>query len=1183
MYRKLLDLLIGNRLLAVCLLLILVGLGLWLSPFYERIGGWTTRPVAVDAIPNLGENQQIVFTKWTGRSPQDVEDQITYPLMTALMGLPRVKTIRSSSMFGYSMIYVIFEDDVDVYWARTRILEKVNALPEGSLPIGVSPSLGPDATALGQVFWYTIEGRDEDGEPTGGWDLHELRSVQDFYVKYALSTVEGVAEVASIGGYVQAFEVLADEDKLQRYGLTIMDLVKAVKASNEDAGAQTIEVNKVEYFVHGVGYVKSIADIEESVVAVSDNMPVLVKDVARVALTPLARRGILDKEGAEVVGGVVTARVDANPMQVIKRVEDIMEQVDRGMPEKVLADGRVSKLRIVPFYNRRTLIQETLYTLNEALTLEILITIIVIFLMLTNGRMSLLVAGLLPVAVLSVFVSMKVFGVTANIVSLAGIAIAIGTMVDLGVILGERIVEKWHGRKEGAQASAIVLEAVREVAPAVTTAVMTTIVSFIPVFALSGVEGKMFFPLAFTKTSALVAAWLVTLVLMPPLAVGLFHAYKWQEWSWVKHMTQWGGDQRVRWTGMAVVVVGLMTLLARMWHPMKLQGVWLNWGLVVLICGGTVGLFMLFQRVYPKILRWFLNHRYVFLMVPVALVMAGIWAYRQLGREFMPALDEGSFLLMPTSMPHSGVEENKRLLQWMDRAVAAIPEVDLVVGKAGRTESPLDPAPLSMFENVINYKTEYIQDEKGRVRFFKTDKEGLFVLRDGGAVSNPNNTEKIQGDVPFEEVTVEDLVEASGGKPYRQWRKEIASKEDIWKEIVRVSKLPGVTSAPMLQPIETRLVMLQSGMRAPMGVQVKGTSIEAIEDFGQQLEAILKEVPGVDANTVFADRIVAKPYVVIDLDRKRMARYGLSVEAVQQVIKVALGGMPLGQVVLGRERYRMLVRYPRELRDSPEAMKQVYVATPSGERIRLGDVADVRFETGPQMIKSEDGFLVNYVLFDKAEGVDASTAVHGAQRAIDKAIEAREVMVPSGVTYDFVGEYKHEKHANDTLMILIPLCLVVILIILYLQFRSMTTSMMIFVGISVAFAGGMLMLWMMDKHISVAVWVGFIALFGISTDDGVVMTTYLNKYVAGGQASSVSQVRALVLEGAKRRIRPCLMTTVTTMLALLPILTSTGRGSDIMIPMAIPCFGGMLVVMTSQFIVPVLYAWREESRLKTRG
>ncbi len=1180
MYSKLLHFLMHNRFITLCLLLFVIALGLWFSPFYDQIGEVKTSPVAVDAIPNLGENQQIVFTKWPGRSPQDIEDQVTYPLMTALMGVPRVKTVRSSSMFGYSMIYVIFEDGVDFYWGRTRILEKLNALSEGSLPDGVKPTLGPDATALGQVFWYTIEGQDNEGKSTGGWDLHELRSVQDYYVKYALATVEGVSEVASIGGFVQAYEVVANADQLHRYGLTLLDLLKAVKESNEDTGAQTIEVNKVEYFVRGIGYVKKIKDIEEAVVKVYKNTPILVKDVAQVVLTPLSRRGILDKEGAEAVGGVVTARYDANAMQVIQKVENKLKMINAGMPEKILPDGQVSKLHIVPFYNRRTLIQETLYTLNEALSLEVLITIIVIFLMLTSGRMSLLVAGLLPVAVLSVFISMKIFGVTANIVSLAGIAIAIGTMVDLGVILGERIVEKWQKRAVGDKASKVVMEAVHEVAPAMTTAVLTTIVSFIPVFALSGVEGKMFFPLAFSKTSALVSAWVVSLFLMPPLAVALFQTYSWQKYSIVKRIMSWMSGTRGLWIRTAIVVIALVTLLARMWHPMKLQGMWLNWLLVVLICGGTVGLFMWFQKSYPYLLRWCLAHRYVFFLVPIFLVIGGILAFHKIGSEFMPALDEGSFLLMPTSMPHTGVSENKRILQYMDKAVASIPEVESVVGKAGRTESPLDPAPLSMFENVINYKTEYVQDEKGRIRFFKTNSEGLFLLHDGGTVANPNNTLDKQGTVPFAEVTAQDLVEASGGKPYRQWRKNILSKEDIWTEIVRLSKWPGVTSAPMLQPIETRLLMLQSGMRTPMGIQVQGKSLADIERFSQQIEHILKGTPDVDADAVFADRIVSKPYVVIDLDRKKMARYGLSIKAVQQVIKTALGGMPLSQVVLGRERYTMQVRYPRELRDSPEDIAKVYVPAPTGETVRLGQIANVQFATGPQVIKSENGFLVSYVLFDKLAKVDATKLVDRVQKNISEAIDKREVIVPSGVTYSFVGDYQQQKHANNTLKVVIPLCLLVIFLILYFQFRSMTTSMMIFVGISVAFAGGMIMLWMMDKNISVAVWVGFIALFGISTDDGVVMTTYLNKYVRRGQVANVSQVREQVLAGATQRIRPCLMTTVTTILALLPILTSTGRGSDIMIPMAIPCFGGMLLDVTSYFMVPVLYAWREEIIIK---
>ncbi|MEY8868905.1 efflux RND transporter permease subunit, partial [Meridianimaribacter flavus] len=522
MLNKSIKFLIENKLVAVLLLVLFVGWGTVNAPFNRDTGFLPSNPVAVDAIPDIGENQQIVFTKWDGRSPQDIEDQITYPLTTSLLGIPGVKTIRSSSMFGFSSIYIIFEEDIEFYWSRSRILEKLNSLPSGLLPDGVNPALGPDATGLGQIFWYTLEGRDENGNVTGGWDLHELRSIQDYYVKYALSSASGVSEVASIGGYVQEYQVDVNPELMRQYNIGLHHIVKAVKESNRDIGAQTLEINQAEYLVRGLGYVKSIADIENAVVTSEDYTAIKIKDVAKVSLGPATRRGILDKEGAEVVGGVVVARYGANPMEVINNVKAKINELSAGLPTKTLADGRTSQVTIVPFYDRTELIQETLGTLNEALTLEILITILVIIIMVFNLRASVLISGLLPVAVLMVFIAMKLFGVDANIVALSGIAIAIGTMVDVGVILSENIVRHLDENENKLPINTVVYNATAEVSGAIVTAVMTTIISFIPVFTMIGAEGKLFRPLAFTKTFALTASIIVALFLIPPFAAFLF-------------------------------------------------------------------------------------------------------------------------------------------------------------------------------------------------------------------------------------------------------------------------------------------------------------------------------------------------------------------------------------------------------------------------------------------------------------------------------------------------------------------------------------------------------------------------------------------------------------------------------------------------------------------------------------
>ena len=1202
--------------------------------------------MAVDAIPDIGENQQIVFSKWEGRSPQDIEDQITYPLTTTLLGIPGVKTIRSSSMFGFSSIYIIFEENVEFYWTRSRILEKLNSLPSGLLPDGVNPTLGPDATGLGQIYWYTLEGRDKDGNVTGGWDLQELRSIQDYYVKYGLASAGGVSEIASIGGYVQEYQIDVEPEKMRQYGIGLGDVVKAVKESNQDIGVQTLEMNQAEYLVRGLGYVKSIADIENAVVTSKDFVSIRVKDVANVHLGPQTRRGILDKEGAEVVGGVVVARYGANPLEVINNVKEQIVEISSGLPSKILKDGRTSQLTIVPFYDRTELIQETLHTLDEALTLEILITILVIIVMVYNLRASILISGLLPVAVLMVFIAMKLFNVDANIVALSGIAIAIGTMVDVGVILAENMIRHQEDDKlrlnangEEYTTNEIIYNATSEVSGAILTAVLTTIISFLPVFTMIGAEGKLFRPLAFTKTMALTASLVIALFLIPPIAAFLFRkrSIKTGTAYVVNGLFVLLGITAVIygfWLGLLLVAFGIIAflklksfistsqenlinigvstlaivmLLATYWRPLGFdRSIILNLIFVSIICFGLLGVFAVFRRYYDQILRWALKNRLLFLTIPTTVLLLGFLIMRNTGKEFMPALNEGSFLLMPTSLPHAGVEENKRVLQQLDMAVAGIPEIETVVGKSGRTESALDPAPLSMYENMIQYKSEYMRNSNGDRQRYKVNNDGLFVLKNGQFVINPNN--KINEDASYKAsqlkttATNKDLIADEDGLYYRNWRPEINSPDDIWNEIVKVTKFPGVTSAPKLQPIETRLVMLQTGMRAPMGIKVKGPDLKTIENFGLQLESILKEVDGVKKQAVFADRIVGKPYLLIDIKRDQLARYGLSIMDVQEVLQVAVGGMPLTQTVEGRERYGVRVRYPRELRSNPDDLKNIYVPIKNGSQVPLGDLVTIRYEQGPQVIKSEDTFLIGYVLFDKLDGFAEVNVVESAQALIDKKIEEGSLTVPQGISYRFTGTYENQLRAEKTLSIVVPMALLIIFLILYFQFRSVTTSLMVFTGIAVAFAGGFVMIWLYGQdwffnfslfgenlrtlfnmktiNLSVAVWVGFIALFGIATDDGVVMATYLTQTFDSEKPTDKTGIRKATLEAAGKRIRPCLMTTVTTILALLPVLTSTGKGSDIMIPMAIPIFGGMIIDITSYFLVPVLFSWKKEYQLK---
>lgn len=1228
MLNKSIKFLIENKLVAVLLLFLFIGWGTVHAPFNWDIGLLPRNPVAVDAIPDIGENQQIVFTKWKGRSPQDIEDQITYPLTTSLLGIPGVKTIRSSSMFGFSSIYIIFEEDIEFYWSRSRILEKLNSLPNGLLPNGVNPALGPDATGLGQIFWYTLEGRDKKGNVTSGWNLQELRSIQDYYVKYALSAARGVSEVASIGGYVKEYQIDVNPELMRQYNINLSQVVKAVKESNKDIGAQTLEINKVEYMVRGLGYIKSIANIENAVVTSVNYTSIKIKDIAKVSLGPATRRGLLDKEGAEVVGGVIVARYGENPLEVINNVKEKIKELSIGLPSKILKDGRTSQLTIAPFYDRSKLIKETLGTLNEALTLEILITILVIIVMMFNLRTSILISGLLPVAVLMVFIAMKLFGVDANIVALSGIAIAIGTMVDVGVILSENIIRHLYENQEKLPINTVVYNATTEVSGAIITAVLTTIISFIPVFTMIGAEGKLFRPLAFTKTFALTASIIVALFLIPPFASFLFQKRS------IKKVSRLVINSLLiiigitvliygYWLGLILIAFGIINfqrqlnflpfwkmpkadglisavaiifLLAEYWRPLGVdKSIFWNLVFVALICFGLLGVFTLFRRYYTRILNWALANKILFLSIPTVIVICGFLILKNIGKEFMPSLNEGSFLLMPTSLPHSGVEENKRVLQQLDMAVATIPEIKTVVGKAGRVESSLDPAPLSMYENLIQYKSEYMLNKDGERQRYKVNDDGLFELKDGKTAENPNNTDKA---ITMPEITAKDLIEDSDGEFYRNWRPQIKSANDIWKEIVRVTKLPGVTSSSKLQPIENRLIMLQTGMRAPMGIKIKGQDLKQIEDFGVQLESILKQVEGVKPEDVFADRIVGKPYLLIDIDREKIARYGISIQDVQDVLMVAVGGMEITQTVEGRERYSVRVRYPRELRGNPTDLKNIYVPVAKGSSIPLGELVTIKYEQGAQVIKSEDTFLIGYVLFDKLDGYAEIGVVENAQALIQSKIDAGELSVPKGINYQFTGTYENQIRAEKTLAVVVPLALFIIFLILYFQFRSVATSLMVFTGIAVAFAGGFIMIWLYGQdwflnihffgenlrnlfqihpiNLSIAVWVGFIALFGIATDDGVVMATYLTQTFDRKKPTNKKDLRASIVEAGEKRIRPCLMTTATTILALLPVLTSTGRGSDIMIPMAIPSFGGMLIALITLFIVPVLYSWKQE-------
>ena len=1201
MLNRLIRYFLQNRIITAFVLIAVILGGLATAPFNWNYGQLPRDPIAVDAIPDIGDNQQIVATEWMGRSPKDIQEQITYPLSTALLGIPDVKTLRSTSMFGMSFIYIIFRDDVEFYWSRSRILEKLNSLPADLLPEGVQPTLGPDATALGQIFWYTLEGRDpKTGRPTPGWDPQELRTLQDYYVRYGLTAADGVSEVASVGGYVKEYQVDLDPEAMRSYGVNIMQVMLAVKNSNIDVGAGTMEVNKAEYLIRGLGYIKTLEDLENAAITSRGGVPIRVKDIAKVTFGPGDRRGGLDKDGQEAVGGVVVARYGSNPLDVINNVKAKIAEMQAGMPEKTLKDGTVSKVTVVPFYDRTQLIKETIGTLEEALTHEVLICIIVVLILVINFRASVVIAGMLPLAVISTFIVMKLVGVEANIVALSGIAIAIGVMVDVGVVFMENVVKKleaYPGEPRGKELENLVYEGCSEVSSAILTAMATTVVSFIPVFAMQAQEGKMFHPLAFTKTFALLSALLLGFVILPTLAYWMF-SLRWPRII-AKRLNRLSIGSQLSKTKRTYLTIGIVVLLATylladLWLPLGSDnGIILNTLFVLAIVAFILTMLWLLVIFYERILRWCLGHRLLFMSIPVAMLVCGILVWRNCGKEFMPTLDEGTFMLMPTSMPHTGVEENIRYCKILDRRLMQIPEVESAVGKWGRVNSALDPAPIQMYETTVNYRPEYMLDENGHRARFKTDSRGRFVLQ-GGGVYDPAEGFRL---LPYDS-----LVPSKSGDYYRQWRPEVRTEDDIWDAIAQVTNLPGLTGSPKLQPIATRQVMLSTGLKAPMGLKVYGPTLEDIEKAGLQLEKAMREMPGVRRQSVYYDRASGAPYIEIKLDREKMGRYGIQVGDLQSIISTAIGGMGEGNTVEGRERFPIRVRYARELRDEPDLLDHIIIPAMDGTQIPLSQVAEVRFTRGATMINSENTFLVGYITFDKEDGKAEVNVVEEAKRQLDRQVAEGKIVLPKGVSYAFTGTYEQEAHATQRLQIVIPVALLIILLILYFQFRSVTASLIHFSGVFVAFAGGFILIWLYGQpwfmdfsiagvnmrtlfgmgtiNLSVAVWVGFIALFGIATDDGVLMGTYIHQTFLQERPQTKHDIIEAVVKAGKKRVRPAAMTTATTLIALLPVLSSTGKGADVMVPMSIPTFGGMLIQTMTMFVVPVLQCWWRESKLK---
>lgn len=1000
----------------------------------------------IDAIPDIGENQQIVFTEWAGRSPKDIEEQITYPLSVLMQGIPGVKNIRATSAFGFSIIYVIFKDDVDFYWSRSRVLEKISTA-SSELPNGVTPKMGPDATGLGQVYWYTIENVKDSPKPKS---LAELRSIQDFYVRYLLQGVKGVSEVASIGGFVKEYQVDVDPNKLFAYDVHFSKLIQSIKNSNIDVGAEVIEDGDREFVVRGKGFFKSLSDIENVVVAVKNNSPIRVKDLASVHIGPGFRRGALDKNGIEAVGGVVTMRFGENPAEVIEKLKERLKVVRKGLPKGV---------QLVPFYDRTEVIHRTIGTVYSALGQEILITIIVILLFLLHFKSSILVSLTLPFGVGISFILMNALGVDSNVMSLSGLVIAIGSMVDMGIIMTENIYSHLAENPEASKEDRIeiIVKSAREVGPAILTAVATTIVTFLPVFALEGSEGKLFGPLAWAKTLAMFGSVAVAIILVPAMATYLLKG--------------------------------------------KLRPIEKN----------KVSSFIVGN--YRPTLSWLLEHRKLFILFPTIVFLFGIYSYNQLGKEFMPSLNEGEILYMPVTTPDVSMTKARELLAYTDRKLKEHPLVQDAIGKLGRANSAIDPAPVAMFETIVK------------------------------------------------------LV------PKEQWP-EGTSIYDIMSDLDVELQVPGLVNA-WLFPIENRIAMISTGIKTQIGIKVFGEDLKTLESIAAKIGKEVEKVKG--SLGVYAEQITGKPYIEFDIDRVAASRYGINTGTINKILQTAVGGMTIGQFYEGRERYPIRVRYKKELRDRVDELRKVLVPSPLGQHIPLSQLAKINVVTGPAAIHSENGMLRSLVLLN-VQGRDLIGFVEEAKKHIEKNVD-----IPKGYSVVWAGQYENQVRSNKRLILLLPLALLINLFLIYFGIKNLRNAAIVFSAVPVAFAGGLILLWLGDFDTSVAVWVGFIALFGIAVDDGVVMMTYLQEAIAAHSPKNWKELKECILEAGSRRIRPLVMTTTTTIVALLPIMWSTSTGSEVMKPMAIPALGGMLVEFVTLFIVPIVFSYYEQNKIEQKN
>jgi Cu(I)/Ag(I) efflux system membrane protein CusA/SilA len=1035
MLNKLIEWSLRNQLLMIVALL------------FAILGGiWAVREMRLDAIPDLSDVQVIIYTEYPGQAPRVVEDQVTYPITTKMLAVPYAKVVRGYSFFGYSFVYVIFEDGTDLYWARSRVLEYLSGLA-GQLPRGVSPQLGPDATGVGWAFMYALN------SPTRS--LSELRSLQDWYLKYALTAVDGVSEVASIGGFVRQYQIEVDPVKLRAYDIPLQMIKMAIQRSNNDVGGRVVEMGEKEFMVRGLGYVKGVHDLEQVVLGVGPGgTPVLLKDVANVTIGPEIRRGLADWNGeGETVGGIVVVRAGADTLSTIAAVKKKLAVLEQGLPKDV---------KISVAYDRTALIERSIETLTHTLIEESIIVALVCILFLFHFRSALVAIFSIPVSILVAFVVMKMQGLGANIMSLGGIAISIGVLVDAAIIMVENAhkhYEEWRGKRSHFE---IILRSAQEVGPTLFFTLLVITVSFMPVFTLQSQEGRLFKPLAFTKTYSMAAAALLAVTVIPVL--------------------------------MYWFVRGKIASEER--HPVS----------------------RILYRLYTPMLQWALRWRWAVVLGSVVLVAITVWPMGRMGSEFMPPLWEGDLLYMPTTFPGIAVTKAKELLQQTDKILRSFPEVESVFGKAGRAETATDPAPLSMLETTI-------------------------LLKDPA-----------------------------------EWRPGM-TKDKLIEEMDRAVHFPGVTNA-WTMPIKTRIDMLSTGIKTPVGIKVAGPDLKELERIGKEIEAVVKKLPG--TLSAYSERVMGGSYFDFKIDREAAARYGLNVGDVEDVIQSAIGGMNVSWTVEGLERYPINIRYPRELRDSPERLTEILVATPSGLQVPLGQLAKIDIHEGAPGIKSENARPNAWIYVD-LRGIDVGTWVQRAQAAVRD-----QVKLPDGYDIFWSGQYEYMQRARKRLLLIVPITLFLIFLILYLNTKSLVKTAIVLLAVPLSVVGSVWLLWALHYNWSIAVWVGLIALAGLAAETGVVMLLYLDiayeDWKRKGRMASYADLAEAVDHGAVKRIRPKMMTIMAILLSLAPILWSTGTGSDVMRRIAAPMVGGVFTSFLGELVVfPAIYfLWRSIGLERTR-